>query len=336
MNEENLQAEKKALIYDLLKISNYQFRNYLNNIATPPIFYYLMTCSNHELRQITNTIKFVLKAQKIKEEEQETPDLYSEKTILLTEDIYITLLQTDTTQSYFNRRKQEIDEHKTERNQAQKLQEAYIQEEDKCQSKEDEDLNRRVKKFNRYYKKYLASTEDNHLKEELLVKMDQVFQNFDYCFLEDNIALIGQDRYEILPSAKTLKKKIEEESKNNNNVIDRTNSQNFIYLYQTTLESFASYLQAEFLTSENFEFEKAFESIWEKILLNWLDEEDSKKEIRFEFYNKEWALFSYKAGFIGLHDDIVKKLYFFLQDECKKILENYNPQISKNLNMPRF
>ena len=278
-----------------------------------------------------NDIKFVLKAQKTKQEEQETPDLYTEKQVLLTQDLYLTLLHNDTIQSYFDRRKKEIDEDRIERDHARKLQEDDVQEEAMYQKEEDEELNTVVKKFNKYYEKYFATTNDATLKEELLIKMDQVFQSFPFCFLDDNIALIGQDRYEILPSARALKKKLETENQKNNNVVDLTNSENFIYLYQTTLNNFSHYLQTHFFTLEHLEFEEVFKLIWEQILQIWIGEEDPKKEIRFEFYNKEWKLFGHKAGFIGLHDEIVKKLYFFLHDECKKILENFNPQISQKI-----
>jgi len=328
MSEQNVQEEKEALIYDLLGISDYQFNNYIKNIATPPIFYYLMTRSNHELRQIMNDIKFVLKVQKIKEEEQKTPDLYTEKKVLLTQDLYLTLLHNDTIQSYFDRRKKEIDERKMEQKEAQIFEGSNTQIETIREKEEDEELNNLIKKFDRYFKKYTTITDNDDLKNELLIKMDHMFQNFPVCFLEDNIALIGQDRYEILPSAKALKQKIEKEYQNNHNVIDRINSQNFIYFYQTTLDNFLNYLQIHFFTLEHFEFEKAFEIIWEQIIQSWIDEEDSKEEIRSFFKGKELEFFRIKAGFIELRDEIVKKLYFFLQDECKKILETFNPQIS--------
>ena len=331
MNKKKTLTEKKEFIYDLLGISDYQFDNYIKNIATPPIFYYLITRSELELRQIMNDIKFVLKAQKTKQEEQENPDLYTEKKVLLTQDLYLTLLHNDTIQSYFERRKKEIDENSIDRDHAREHQEDDAQEKATHQIEENEDLNKLVKKFNKYYEKYLTTTNDTSLKEDLLIKMDQVFQSFPFCFLDDNIELIGQAHYEILPSAQALKTKIEKERQKNHNVIDLTNSENFIYIYQMTLANFSNYLQTHFFTLEHLEFEEAFQLIWEQILQIWIGEEDPKKEIRFEFYNKEWKLFGHKAGFIGLHDEIVKKLYFFLHDECKKILENFNPQISQKI-----
>lgn len=323
------EKEKEELICYLLGWKDEKtYKAHTKGVSKRPITHYLYTLSIVELEKIAKTTKKIANhtPNDYLNDETDTPDLYAEKTILISENLQLTLLEVDTFTEIFKRREAEYQDKLLAKLEKQKNEEKVKKSQTIQLDNYKVELESNVKQFQKLYRKSLTQTDS--AKEKTLEKMFDIFDirlvanTLSINSIETTISELGEEYCQFLPFYIEYKNEKLQTIINPIYTIGLYDSQNFIYLLECTKRDFNNYLQKNLSELSMLEFEDAFDEIWEYILNQWADQgridDETIQEIRAEVTD----LKLFKGRFRPeLHPKYIQKLYDYTKDECRKFLE---------------